>query len=61
MRLVRAQLGKRIGLVTPGSGHPSRQLLAHADFARHIRVSALQACQLPDPIPGTGIHKPPKW
>jgi hypothetical protein len=61
MRLVKANCGKRIGLITPGSSHPSRQLLAHADFSRHIRSSALQSCQLPDPIPGTSIRKPSVW
>ena len=59
MRLVRQQIGKHIGLVTPGTGRPSRQLMAHADFSRHIRPNALRRSQLPDPIPGTNIHKPP--
>ena len=61
MRLVRQHCGKRIGLVTPGTGRPSRQLMAHADFARHIRPNALRGSQLPDPIPGTNIRKPPRW
>ena len=61
MRLVRQQHGKRIGLVTPGNRGASRQLLAHADFARRIRTGGLQQSQLPDPIPGTNIRKPAKW
>ncbi len=61
MRLVRHHHGKRIGLVTPGTGRPSRQLMAHADFARHIRPNALRRSQLPDPIPGMTIRKPPRW
>ena len=61
MRLVRQHHGKRIGLVTPGMGRPSRQLMAHADFARHIRPNALRRSQLPDPIPGTTIRKPARW
>jgi hypothetical protein len=61
MRLVKAHRAKRIGLLTPGSSHPSRQLLAHADFSRHVRRSALQASQLPSPIPGTRLRKPPRW
>ncbi len=61
MRLVRQHCGKRIGLVTPGTGRPSRQLLAHADFARHIRVNGLQNSQLPDPIPGTNFRRPAAW
>jgi uncharacterized LabA/DUF88 family protein len=61
MRLVKHHHQKRIGLVTPGNTHPSRQLLKYADFARHIRPSALQAARLPNPIPGTNIHKPEAW
>ena len=61
MRLVREHHGKRIGLVTPGTGRPSRQLMAHADFSRHIRPNALRRSQLPDPIPGTNIRKPARW
>ena len=61
MRLVKDQHGKRIGLITPGTRSPSRQLLAHADFARRIRPNALGRSQLPDPIPGTTIRKPPRW
>ena len=61
MRLVRRNCGKRIGLVTPGKGKPSRQLLAHADFSRRVRVSGLQHAQLPDAIPGTNIRKPVAW
>lgn len=61
MRLVKQNHGKRIGLVTPGTRHPSRQLMAHADFARHMRLNALRRSQLPDPIPGTAIRKPPSW
>lgn len=61
MRLVKTHKKKRIGLLTPGSSHPSRQLLAHADFSRHIRKRALQQSQLPNPIPGTNLHKPQGW
>ena len=61
MRLVRHHHDKRIGLVTPGTGRPSRQLMAHADFARHVRPNALRRSQLPDLIPGTNIRKPARW
>ena len=61
MRLVRQHQGQRIGLVTPGTGRPSRQLMAHADFARHIRPNALRRSQLPDRIPGANIRKPARW
>ena len=61
MRLVRQQHGKRIGLVTPGTGRPSQQLKKHADFARHIRPNGLRHSQLPNPIPGTNVRKPTGW
>ena len=61
MRLVKEHKKKSIGLITPGSNHPSRQLLAHADFSRHIRKSALQRSQLPNPIPGKKLSKPQNW
>ena len=61
MHLVKQQHGKRIGLVTPGTSRPSRQLMAHADFCRHIRPNALRRSQLPDPIPGTNIRRPAGW
>ena len=61
MRLVRQQHAKRIGLVTPVGRRASQQLMAHADFARHVRSGALRRAQLPDPIPGTGIRKPARW
>ena len=61
MRLVRAHNRKTIGLITPGTKKSSRQLQEQADFSRHIRVNGLQLSQLPDPIPGTRIHKPVRW
>ncbi len=61
MRLVRLHHQKLIGLITPGASHPSRELLRHADFARHIRPGALSQSQLPDPIPGTNFRKPADW
>ena len=61
MRLVRQHRAKRIGLVTPGSARPSRQLMAHADFSRRTRPNALRQSQLPNPIPGTNLRKPAGW
>ncbi len=63
MHLIHSQHKKLLGLVTPGA--PTRktsvQLRQHAQFMRRISPAALQQCQLPDPIPGTTIHKPPNW
>ncbi len=61
LRLVKRHHAKQIGLITPGTGRPSRQLMAQADFSRHIRPNALRRSQLPDPIPGTSIRKPARW
>ena len=61
MRLVGQHHGKRIGLVAPGTGRPSRQLMKHADFSRHLRPNALQRSQLPGRIAGTNIRKPERW
>lgn len=63
LRLVKAQNHKLIGLVTPGAPKrkTSRQLQQHADFIKPIRTWMLKSSQLPDPIPGTKIHKPTGW
>jgi uncharacterized LabA/DUF88 family protein len=63
LRLVKSQHRKLIGLVTPGA--PTRktsyQLRQHADFVKPIRTWMLRDSQLPNPIPGTSIHKPASW
>ena len=63
LRLVKAQSNKLIGLVTPGAPKrkTSRQLSRYADFVKPIRTWMLQSSQLPNPIPGTKIHKPVSW
>jgi len=63
LRLVKTQHHKIIGLVTPGAPvrKPSRQLRQHVDFVRPVRTWMLRTSQLPDPIPGTAIHKPARW
>ena len=61
LKLVKTQHKKRIGLVTPGKSHPSKELMQYADFVKRIRTGVLAASQLPDPIPGTTIHKPASW
>lgn len=63
LRLVKAQHRKLIGLVTPGAPKrkTSLQLKRHANFVRPIRSWMLRNSQLPNPIPGTTIHKPAGW
>ena len=65
MRLVRSRHpAKRLGLVFPrrdAGGHPSRELSQHAHFVLRLGERVLAACQLPNPIPGTRIHRPAAW
>lgn len=65
MRLVRAQNPqKKLGLVFPRrerGGQPSYQLSKHAHFVLRLSERVLAACQLPDAIPGTNLHKPAAW
>jgi uncharacterized LabA/DUF88 family protein len=60
MKLVKS-LGKSIGLVMPGKGHPSKELMQYADFIKKIREGVLKYSQLPDLIPGTNLKKPKEW
>ncbi|MCK4987199.1 MAG: NYN domain-containing protein, partial [Desulfobacterales bacterium] len=46
LRLVKEQHNKIIGLITPGKGHPSRELLKYADFTKRIRKGVLSISQL---------------
>lgn len=61
LRFVKEQHHKVIGLITPGKGHPSKELMKYADFVKRIRRGVLAKSQLPDPIPQTSIHKPKTW
>ncbi|ACL74015.1 conserved hypothetical protein [Thioalkalivibrio sulfidiphilus HL-EbGr7] len=63
LRLVKTHHDKVIGLVTPGAPKrkTSAQLKRYADFVRPIRRWALEQSLLPDPIPGTSLHKPQAW
>lgn len=61
LRLVKNHHKKMIGLLTPWRYNPSRELLTYTNFKKIIRKGALSISQLPDPIPGTTIHKPTVW
>lgn len=61
MRLARKDCGKTIGLMTPWRRRASKRLMQHSDFQRTIRKAAVARAQLPSPVPGTKIHKPPGW
>ncbi len=63
-RLVKEQNKKMIGIICPDTDpttHPSMELIKHASFVERIRHGVLASSQLPDPIPGTNIHKPKGW
>jgi uncharacterized LabA/DUF88 family protein len=63
LAMVKTHHKKKIGIITPGA--PIRKtswaLEKQADFVRTIRSSALRKAQLPETIPGTGLHKPAGW
>lgn len=64
LRLVRKQHKKRIVLLVPGDPNdrpPAIQLKRYAHATISIPMEAIAASQLPNPIPGTTIHKPAKW
>ena len=46
IKIVRDQLGKKVGILNPHK-RPSRALLPHIDFIKQIRVGALQASPFP--------------
>jgi len=52
---------KILGIIMPGKGHPSKELMKHADFIKRIRTGVLKSSQLPNPIPNTTIFKPTNW
>ena len=63
MRLVKKR-GKKIISLVPGdptNRPPAIQLKRFAHKTVSIPASAIAASQLPNPIPGTTIHKPVKW
>lgn len=61
IRIVKQQLNKTIGIITPGKRHPSRELIKYADFIKRVRSGILKTSQLPNPIPNTTIKKPHEW
>lgn len=60
LRMVRDEIRKPVGLICP-SPKPAESLRRVASFIRHITSSRLAGAQLPNPIPGTTIHKPETW
>ena len=53
---------KAIGVINPRiDKKPARELMKYAKFYKKISKGVLKISQLPDPIPGTKIHKPLTW
>lgn len=61
MRIAKDECEKVVGLFTPWRRRASKQLMRNSTFQRTIRRSSLAKSQLPNPIPGTRIHKPIGW
>jgi uncharacterized LabA/DUF88 family protein len=64
MTLAQQDCKKTIGLVSPvcqKDRRVSEHLRRLADFQKTLRMSALSKAQLPSPIPGTSLYRPPTW
>jgi hypothetical protein len=62
IKIVREQLGKKVGILNPQK-NPSRALLPHIDFIKQIRTGVLKASQFSGSMTdkhGT-FSKPPAW
>jgi NYN domain len=62
VRIVREQLGKKVGALNPHK-NPSRAMLPHLDFYKPIRPGVLQASQFPDMLTDQHgqFNKPANW
>ena len=64
LRIVKTERKKKIVLAVPGDPKvrpPSNQLKRYANAVISIPNAAIAAAQLPNPIPGTRLHKPGTW
>lgn len=64
LQLVKKQSKKKLVLVVPGDPTvrpPAIQLKRFANSVIHICQEDLRNSQLPNPIPGTNIHRPVDW
>jgi uncharacterized LabA/DUF88 family protein len=64
LKLVKTQHKKKIGLIFPTcdiNRKPSRELLQHVNFVKHVRKGILKKSQFPDQIPNSKIYKPIGW
>jgi len=64
VRIVKRERHKSVVVTVPGdpvTRPASVELRRWSSKVMHIPASALVSSQLPNPIPGTTIHKPPTW
>jgi len=61
MRIVKEELGKKVILVNTWKQRPTSHLKRYASIVRTAKKSAFAKSQMPNPIPGTKIHKPEDW
>lgn len=64
LRLIKTRHKKKVVLVLPGDPavRPAAiQLKRYSNAEMRITEADLAACQLPNPIPGTTLHKPSIW
>ena len=63
VNLLKKYCHKRVGWCLPDNPgvHISRKLADIPDFKRKINAEVLSKSLLPNPIPGTKIHKPATW
>jgi uncharacterized LabA/DUF88 family protein len=62
IQFVKHELGKQIGILNPQK-HPSKVLIANADFVKNIRHGALSECQFPETMKDADgvFQKPSLW
>lgn len=63
-RIVKRELHKTVLLVVPGNPNdrrPSVELKRWASYTLRIPPALLASSQMPNPIPGTTLHKPANW
>jgi uncharacterized LabA/DUF88 family protein len=61
INLVKQQHKRKIGLILPPDCYPSKTLMKKVNFIKKLRRNTIISSQLPNPIPGTNIHKPLTW
>lgn len=69
VRIATGEAGKTVGAIVP-IYHPSAdrrprrvsgELRRNVHFIRELRLATIRRAQLPSPIPGTRLYKPPHW